>query len=147
MTPIRLPLWNIVLSVFFIILVALGLGWLSSNHLFFYPVPLQDLVLMTLAIWRLVRLFTYDAITKFSRDWFVGAEPYSFRGVLHTLLNCPWCTGLWFSFVVVFFYFATPFAWPVILILALAALGSFLQVLANFVGWAAELKKKEMSRG
>jgi hypothetical protein len=76
------------------------------------------------------------------RDWFAHAAPGTLRGTLNTLINCPWCIGLWFSFIVVFFYFATIYAWPVILILALAAVGSFLQVLSNLVGWSAEAKKR-----
>jgi energy-converting hydrogenase Eha subunit G len=63
-------------------------------------------------------------------------------GTLSALLHCSWCQGLWFSGFVIFFYFATPLAWPVILILALAGVASFIQILANLAGWSAELKKR-----
>jgi hypothetical protein len=99
---------------------------------------------VSLAIFRLIRLFSYDIITQFIRDWFVGARVGTFRYTFGTLINCPWCTGLWFSFVVVFFYFATPYAWPIILVLALAAVASFLQVISSLVGWHAEGKKLEV---
>ena len=134
--------WHITFSVFFAILLFFGIAWLAVTGRFNHQVSMGDFVLMALAIWRLIRLFTYDAITDFVRDWFAGASPYSLRGTLNTLVTCPWCVGLWFSFVVVFAYFATPFAWPVILILALAAIGSFLQLLSNLVGWSAEAKKR-----
>ena len=91
-----------------------------------------------------MRLFTYDAITAFIREWFEGADPESFRGSLGTLINCPWCTGLWFALVVVFAYFATPIAWYGILVLALASSASFLQLLANLIGWQAQAKKLEV---
>jgi len=110
----------------------------------FYDVPVRDLALISLATFRLTRLFTYDVITKFIRDWFINSRENSFSHTLGALLNCPWCTGLWFSFMVVFFYFATPFAWPVILILALAGVASFLMTLANLVGWMAEDRKLEV---
>lgn len=134
--------WNIFFSLFFAVLLALGIGYLVAIGGFNRPLLTGDLVLMTLAIWRLIRLFSYDVITAFFRAWFTNAPPDTFRGTLHALINCPWCIGLWFSFVVVFFYFATPYAWPVILILALAAVASFLQLLANLVGWSAEAKKR-----
>ena len=101
------------------------------------------LALMALAVFRLVRLTTYDIITQFVRDWFVGADPRTLPGTLGALINCPWCTGLWYAFIVAFAYFATPYSWFVIFVLALAALGSFFQVLANLIGWHAEGKKRE----
>lgn len=134
--------WNILFSLFFAALVVLGTGYLVLMGAFDRPLHTGDLILMALAIFRLIRLFTYDAITAFIRNWFKDAPKDTFRGTISTLLHCPWCIGLWFSATVVFFYFATPYAWPVILILALAALASFFQLVANLVGWSAEAKKR-----
>lgn len=139
----RIHPWNLFFSLFFAALVLMGTWWLAASRLIFYDIPFRDLLLITLAIFRLVRLFSYDIITKFIREWFVGAPQDSLRHTLGALVNCPWCTGLWFSFIVVFFYFATPYSWPIIIILALAALASLFQVLANLIGWSAELKKLE----
>lgn len=136
--------WSVFFSLLFAGLLFVGIAWLAATGRFNRPVGIGDFVLMALAIWRLIRLFTYDAITAFVREWFVGAEPHTFRGTLNTLINCPWCIGLWFSFLVVFFYFATIYAWPVILILALGAVASFLQILSNLVGWSAEAKKRSV---
>lgn len=135
--------WHTFLSIFFTSLAVLGYLWLGANDKLATWVPLGDFVLMAFAIMRLVRLFTYDAITAFVREWFAGHHPESFLGSLGTLVNCPWCSGLWFSLVVVFFYFATPIAWYAILVLALASVASFLQLLANLIGWSAESKKRE----
>ncbi|HEY4489380.1 MAG TPA: DUF1360 domain-containing protein [Candidatus Paceibacterota bacterium] len=139
----RIHTWNVLLSLFFAVLLFYGVWWLAASRLIFYDIPVRDLVLISLATFRLVRLFTYDIITQFIRDWFVNARPNSFGHTLGALLNCPWCTGLWFSFIVVFFYFATPFSWPIILVLALAALASLMQVLSNWIGWSAQLRKLE----
>ena len=141
MNTLRNYFWSIALSILFIGLVAFGIWYLTSIGAFYRNLGIADLLLMSLAVWRLTRLFTYDAITKFIRDWFVGAKPTSLRGALHTLVNCPWCSGLWFGATVVFFYFLTPYTWPVVLILAVSALGSFMQILSNLVGWNAEYKK------
>ncbi len=131
-------------SLFFAFLLVSGISYLVSVNAFGRSVSMPDFFLMALAVWRLTRLVTYDAIMKFFREMFEGAQPGSFRGTLHALINCPWCTGLWFGFFVVFFYFATPYAWPVLLILAVSAVGSFFQVLSNLVGWSAEAKKREV---
>lgn len=138
----RIHFWNLFLSLFFLLLIVGGIAWLSDQHLIFYSVPVRDMVLMSLAIFRLIRLFTYDAITQFVRDWFTGAKENTLRHTLGTLLNCPWCIGLWFSYLVIFFYFSTVYSWPVILGLALAAAASVFQILANWIGWSAEYKKQ-----
>lgn len=139
----RIHTWNVLFSLFFAVLVFYGVWYLAANRLIFYDVPVRDLVLIALATFRLVRLFTYDVITQFIRDWFVGARVNSFGHTLGALLGCPWCTGLWFSFVVVFCYFASPFFWPVLIILALAAVASLLQVISNWISWNAALRKLE----
>lgn len=136
--------WNIVYGLFFLALVLIGFDWLMREGLFTRYIPVFDLVLLTLAIFRLVRLTSYDVITQFIRDGVSRAQPGSFVGTFAALLNCPWCTGLWFSFFVVFFYYAAAIAWPIILVLALAGLGSLIQVLANLIGWHAEGKKRQV---
>lgn len=135
--------WSIFFSLFFAALLFLGVDWLVANERITW-LSLEELFILALAIFRLIRLFTYDLITQFIRDWFVNVRPDSFASTLGSLINCPWCIGLWFSFFVVFFYFATPYAWPIILILALAGLASIFQITANLIGWHAEGKKLDV---
>ena len=139
----KLHAWHTFFLVFYVALAWAAYAWLSSLELLGGWIPLSDAALITLAIFRLVRLASYDVITQFVRDWFAGADPASLRGTLATLVNCPWCTGLWFSLIIVFAYFLTPIAWYAIVVLALSAAASFLQLLANLIGWSAEVKKKE----
>lgn len=134
--------WSIVYGVFFVALVFTGTVWLAKEGLLTRYISLGDFCLLALAIFRLTRLASYDIITKFIRD---AVEPYpkdTFLGTFSSLLACPWCTGLWFSFFVIFFYYATPLAWPIILILALAGVAALLQLFGNLLGWSAELKKR-----
>ena len=140
---IRNAFWNIVFSLFFAALLFLGMKWLYENGKMVTSISTVDFFLITLATFRLIRLFSYDLITKFLRDAFSLAPHNSFLGTLGALLHCPWCTGLWFSAFVLFFYLATPLAWPLILVLALAGTASFIQILANLVGWTAESKKRK----
>jgi hypothetical protein len=108
-------------------------------------IPVFDLVLVVLATFRLVRLFVYDKIMRWLKDLLGGAE----RGPLKTafdLLDCPWCFGVWAGTFVVFFYFLIPsIAWPVILVLAVAGVASFIQLAANMIGWTAESQKRRVT--
>lgn len=139
----KIHFWHTFLALFFVVFATFAFSSLSAAGRLGTWIPLSDFCLMTLAIFRLIRLFTYDNITAFIREWFVGADPKTLLGSLGTLINCPWCTGLWFSLLIVFFYFLTPIAWYAILVLALSAVASFLQLLTNFIGWSAEAKKRE----
>lgn len=139
--------WNIVFALFFAFIVLTGVHMLYEEGLVFYSLPFFDFVLMGLAIFRLVRLVSYDVIFKFVRDWLQKAPKDSLLGTISALVSCPWCTGLWFAFFVVFFYYASPLAWPIILVLALAGVASLVQVFANLLGWHAEGKKREVLGG
>ena len=141
----RTAFWNTLFIVFFVVLVVLGVNWLAAGGKLFLIGP-WFFTLIALATFRLVRLFCYDHILDFVRDRFTAAEEGTFRGTIGRLMACPWCTGLWFAFVVAFAFFATPYAYPFILILAIAGVASFLQLLANLVGWSAEEKKRLAKR-
>lgn len=139
-------LWNIIFSLFFLGLVALSIVYLSDAGKLRGSVPWGDLILLSLATFRLVRLFTYDHITAFLREWVAGARPGTFLGTVKDLLGCPWCTGVWFGFLAYVGYAASPgLVMPLVLMLSIAALASFFQVFSNLVGWNAEDKKIEVA--
>ena len=138
-------LWNGVFSLLFIGLVIVVMSILT--HMGAVPVwiSLFDFFLLVLATFRLTRLVGYDSIFAQFRTAFDGYESNTGMGTLRTLVHCPWCLGLWFGFFITTFYFLTPYAWFVILFLAISGLASFVQILANGLGWFAEGKKKEVS--
>ena len=99
--------WNLVFTLFFLVLVTMGAIILETeSRVALTELTLTDYVLITLASWRMVRLFVYDAITKFFREQFwdvvkVG-KGYTLekpkagpRRTLADLLSCPWCFGVW----------------------------------------------------
>ena len=122
-------------------------------------ISLYDFILLSLACFRLIRLFTYDQIMPVVRDFFLHKEEgvdetgqavvvrskvlNGGRRSLTDLLGCPWCMGIWVSFFVVFLYFLFPPVKYLVLILALAAAGSSLQIIMNGIGAKAEFFKKE----
>lgn len=126
----------------------------TESRIPFAQLEVVDFVLITLASWRLTRLFVYDAITKFFREQFYdvvkagkGMElekpKFGPRRTLADLLSCPWCFSIWAAATVIFFYLLTPYAIFPILILAISAVASFLQIVSNAVGHKAEQLKRE----
>lgn len=117
------------------------------------------IIILSLACFRLIRLFTYDQIMRAVRDLFVEkrevvdehGQHFIVRRKVQTggrrsladLFSCPWCMGMWVSFFTVFFYFAFPMLRYFALVLAIAGIGSMLQIFMNMVGAKAEFYKHE----
>ncbi|MEX0651960.1 MAG: DUF1360 domain-containing protein [Candidatus Paceibacterota bacterium] len=155
--------WNFIFSLFFLTVFSGAFWTLSIFEKVPYEIAIFDFVLIILAVFRLSRLFVYDKITQFIRDWFLRKEVFvgdagevtvirqDFASgplrTIHDLLSCPWCFGVWSGLVVTFAYFMTPLAWFPILVLAVSGVGTFLQLFSNMVGWRAEqLKQKVVGR-
>jgi hypothetical protein len=131
-------IWNFVFSVFFIIVLVVSLWYMKSVRGFYLgAVPPLDALLLALASFRITRLVVYDKISRWFRDLFDG-QTTGLRHTIHDLLSCPWCIGFWSALILVVVYFTQPWAWSVIFFLAVAGVGSMLQLYANSVGWRAE---------
>ena len=146
--------WNFIFTLLFVGMVTMFAIILDTEaRMSFDELTLTDFVLITLATWRLVRLFVYDAVTKFVREQFWDARK-SGRGVLlekpktgprrtlADLLSCPWCFGVWSASVVIFLYLLTEWAIYPIMLLAISAVATYLQLLSNLTGHRAEQLKK-----
>jgi hypothetical protein len=147
--------WNFVFAALFVVLVVMAAIILATESRFSLgELSVTDYILITLATWRLTRLFVYDGVTKFIREQFwdikkVG-KGYQLekpktgpRRTLADLFDCPWCLGVWAALFVVFVYLITPYAMFPIILLAVSAVASFLQVLSNLVGNKAEQLKRD----
>lgn len=152
--------WSIIFTLVYVLAFVIGLIILRNiNGTLPTTISVFDLILVSLAAFRLTRLFVYDHITQFFRDWFLDKEIYidergasvitrtpplhGPRQTAHVLLGCPWCFGMWAGLLVPFFYFLTPYAWFFILVLAVSGVATFIQLLSNLVGWNAEYKKQQ----
>ena len=149
--------WNFIFSLLFVSLLG-GAGFLLFRKHGSLPqsIPLADFLLITLATFRLTRLFVYDKITRWLRDMFTDKREAKVEGVVFVeriefldgprrtisdLLSCPWCISVWFALLLTFLYFLSPLAWFFILVLAISGLGALLQLSANMIGWSAEYRK------
>ncbi len=148
--------WNVVFMLFFVCLVFMAAVILDSESYKPYAeLTVLDLTLITLASFRVIRMVVYDKIFAFFREQFYDAtetkgkillvKPATGpRRTLADLLSCPWCFGVWACFMVTFFYLLTPYAFFPVLFIALSAVATFLQLLANLIGWKAEQTKNEV---
>jgi hypothetical protein len=147
--------WNIIFLLFYIGIVVMAVIILQSEARMAYTdLTLLDLTLITLASFRMTRLFVYDGMTKFFREQFYDAKvvrnkvtlvkPLTGpRRTLADLVGCPWCFGVWATTCVTFFYLLTPYAYFPTLILAVASVATLLQLFANMIGWKAEQLKRD----
>ena len=151
--------WNFVFSIFFLLLIIMGAIILETEaRIPLTELGLVDYVLITLASWRVIRLFVYDEVMKWLREQFWDVEKVGRvrqlvkpkqgpRLTIANLLSCPWCFGVWAATCVIFFYLLTPYAVFVIVLLAVSAVASFLQILTNMIGHRAEQLKNQNERG
>ena len=147
-------LWNFLFALFYAAVLAGGSWALWSFGRLPVGITFFDASLIALASFRLTRLFVYDRGMQFFRDWFLDVFPspdaggpvraLPARGPRRTaseLLSCPWCFGLWGTMLTAFGYYASPYLWLPILIVALAGVASLLQLCANWLGWHANIAK------
>lgn len=152
--------WSVIFTLLYVAIFVAGMMLLMKvNGELPKSIPLFDLVLIILAAFRLTRLFVYDHIAQFFRDFFLDKEEYvndrgaimvrryppikGPRRTINDLLGCPWCFGMWAGLLVPLFYFLTPYAWFVILALAISGVATFVQILSNLIGWNAEWRKEK----
>lgn len=148
--------WNVVFGIFFLALATMGTIILQTEaRIPLTDLTLFDLMLITLASWRLIRLFVYDNMMRWLREQFYDVKKvgkgYTLekpktgpRRTLADLFSCPWCFGVWSGASVTFFYLLSPYAYFFVVFLAVSAVATFLQLLTNVIGWQAEKLKGEV---
>lgn len=137
--------WNIAFSLLFVVLVVTAFAFLSDNFGQFkwlYVIDALDITILALATFRIIRLVTFDKIFTFVRNWFMDEQEdgtyvkpeNGVRLAIAELIECLWCTGLWAGFLVIALYFSSDIGRFAVLILAIAAIGSFLQQFSRTLG-------------
>jgi hypothetical protein len=113
-----------------------------------------EFVILSLATFRLTRLFVHDKITAFFREQFYDAKKLKTgivlekpksgaRRTLADLMSCQWCFSMWAGAIIIFSYELTPYAWYPILVLALSGVSSFFQCVATYIGSKADVARHE----
>jgi hypothetical protein len=149
--------WNIIFILFYLgLLVMMGIILSTEAQKTYGELTIFDIVIISLASFRLTRLFVYDGMTKFFREQFYDAKLVKTkvilvkpeegpRRTLSDLMNCPWCFGVWATTMIIFFYLLTPLSYFPILILALSSVATFLSLISNLVGTKTEALNKNIA--
>jgi len=130
----RLGYWHFGSSLFFIFLVGFLIYIFESSGKSIKDISLFDFFLLSFATFRIIRLFTYDSVMDFVRNFFERKKDGGPMETLSQLIHCPWCTGIWAALFVATIYFLTPFSRFFIFVLALAGIGSYLQIIIWKIG-------------
>lgn len=139
--------WSGILLLFYVSLLVVGVIILETEAYRSYSdLTWIDLTLLLLAAERLVRLVAEDSLFKFFREQFYTVKTtarskkvtleYPKRGFSRMLLDLiysPSCLGLWMVSTVTFFYLLTPYAYFVVIALALSSAVSFLHIFFSAV--------------
>ncbi|WP_251552447.1 DUF1360 domain-containing protein [Neobacillus muris] len=107
-----------------------------------------NLIILSLASFRLTRLVVYDKITEFirapffdeieeenengEREIFYIPKEKGFRHFFGELLSCYWCTGIWTTGAIILFLYQFP-KWtaPFVILLAVAGLAAILETIVQ----------------
>ncbi|EKE29881.1 MAG: hypothetical protein ACD_2C00081G0003 [uncultured bacterium (gcode 4)] len=119
--------WHISLFTLYPILYIVIVSYLYSRGIIISDISFLDFSLLVLSTFRVTRLFVYDHITDFIRDYLSTFNTWLWKS-LSELINCPWCTAVWVAMFLVFLYALTPLSWLFLLILAVDWAVWFLQV-------------------
>jgi hypothetical protein len=114
-------------------------------------ITILNLLILSLACFRLTRLLVFDKITEFIREPFFNEikeenedgeiEVYylpkekGIKKFIGELLSCYWCTGIWASAGIVgIALFYPSLSFPIILVLAVAGFASILEsIVQHFI--------------
>jgi hypothetical protein len=134
-------IWNLI-SMFVFVLLLIGAGILLQNEgITINNITVTDMLLISIATYRMTRLIVYDRIFKLFRDIIRSFEGTGFGDSVKTIITCPWCAGVWLSLINVVIFYLVPFGKLFIYIMSIAGISTFLQIGVNIVGMVAEEKQ------
>jgi hypothetical protein len=122
--------WHFFFSALYLLLVFFAITFLNLQGKLKNQIQLFDFFLLSAATFRLIRIFVYDSVTEGIREY-LGKFSSGPGKELSMLINCPWCTGIWMAFIIFVLYFSNSLFWYFIMILALAGIGSIMQIIAS----------------
>ncbi len=131
--------WQGIALVAYAVLCGLSV-WLVARYgtTDFASLTFFDLTLLGLAAFRAIHLITYDKIFDIVRAAFMdhkGARlktaERGWRRLMCEFIQCIWCTGMWSGLIVVTTYFLGTWGHYAVIVLAVAGLGSLLQLVSK----------------
>jgi hypothetical protein len=137
-------IWNLT-SMFVFILLLAGLGHLLiSQGINIRNITWSDIILISIATYRMIRLMVYDRIFKLFRDIIRNFQGTGLGDSLKTIITCPWCAGIWISLFNIAIFYLVPFGEVFIYIMTISGIATFFQLASNIAGLVAEEKQMDV---
>ena len=134
--------WNFS-SVFFFFVLLAGTGYLFQKRgIDITEMTLKESIVIVLAIYRLTRIIVFEQIFKFLRNSLKQHKDLYLIGTIYSIVTCPWCTGVWVSWMILVFYYIIPYGDLMTYVLALAGVASVIILYSNLTHMWAEKKQR-----
>ena len=134
--------WNFS-SVFFFFLLLAGTGFLlHRNGINIRAMSFKDALVIVLAIYRLTRIIVFETIFRFFRNSLKRHKDIYLIATIHSIVTCPWCSGVWISLFIIIFYYLVPFGDLMTYVLALSGVASLIILVSNLTHMYAEKKQR-----
>jgi hypothetical protein len=138
--------WNFVsLFLFFALVVVTGY-FMKAGNIDITNITTTDLIILTLAIYRVTRVVVFEKIFKYFRDFVKANNRVYFMRTLCYIITCPWCAGVWITLVMTVFFFLVPYGVLLVYLMALSGVASFLVMLSNYLGLSVYEKEKKRNK-
>ena len=136
--------WNVLSMVVFVLLLIAAGTLLIEMGIDITRITWGDLILLSIATYRMIRLLVYDRIFKLVRDFIRSFQGTGLGDSLKTIITCPWCAGVWISLFNVAIFYLVPFGQLFIYVMSIAGIATFLQLGSNIAGLVAENKQMDV---
>jgi hypothetical protein len=136
--------WNFLATIFYIVCLV-GLAFMFRlKGITKEDFKIGDIVLLSIATYRLTRILVFDKIFKFFRDFLKSRQKLYVFYVIKEIITCPWCAGVWVALIMTALYYLVPFGDIFTILLAIAGIASFVTVSVNFIGLSTEEKQHKV---
>jgi hypothetical protein len=106
----------------------------------------RDLIILTLASYRLTRIVVFEKIFKYARDFIRSNNKFYFFSTLQFIVTCPWCAGVWMVLVMIAFFYLIPYGDLLAYALAIAGMASFIVQTVNYMGLKIDEHQKNFQK-
>ena len=138
--------WNFASLFLFFALIGITGYFLETESIDITNISTTDLIILTLAIYRVTRVVVFEKIFKYFRDLVKANNRVYFMRTLCYIITCPWCAGVWIALIMVVFFFLVPYGKLLVYIMAVSGVASFLVMLSNYLGLSVYEKEKDRKK-
>lgn len=137
---------NFLSTFVFLIVLSISIYLLQKIGFKIEEVSVLDLVIITLATFRLVRMLMYEKVFGIIRYFINSRGEKLFFNSLGNLVKCPWCTGVWAALFAFDLHYLIPYGLYLNYLLAMAGLASVLVVAVNNMNYRSDILERDRGR-